>query len=66
MPYVCKNTFGLCLGKVNPQETKRVYDDHKRCKICEMYVKKYHQRCPCCNCPLRCRSKRIRKYQEIF
>ena len=66
MPYICKNPYGKCIGKVNPQETKSVYDNYKRCTACEMYVDKYYQRCPCCNCPLRCKSKRIRKYKEIF
>jgi rRNA maturation endonuclease Nob1 len=61
MPYICKNPSGKCIGKVNPQETKRVYDDHKRCSVCEMYVDKHHQKCPCCGSPLRSKSKRNRK-----
>ena len=66
MPYICKNPSGKCIGKVNPQENKSIYDNYKRCKVCEMYVEKHHQRCTCCNCPLRCKSKRIRKYKEIL
>ena len=58
MPYICKNPYGTCPGKVHPQENRHLYDNHKRCKVCEMYVMNIHIRCPCCNCPLRCKSKR--------
>ena len=35
-----------------------MYDHVKYCSVCVVHVSKTHRRCPCCNSPLRCKSKR--------
>jgi len=66
MPFTCKNPYGCCKGKLSLQDTRNVYESAKFCKVCEMYVGYNHRRCPCCNAPLRTKSKRHRRYHGVF
>ena len=66
MPFVCKNPNGRCTGKISLRDTRQVYANAKRCTVCDMYVQSSHKRCPCCNAPLRNKSKRNMKYKGVF
>ena len=46
---------------------KPIYNNHRRCKICEVYYEKDIIKCPCCSCITRSRpysSKNNEKYNN--
>ena len=66
MPFTCKSPHGDCSGKLKLRDTRHVYDNAKLCSTCTMYVDSTNKRCPCCNAPLRTKSKRSRQYRGVF
>lgn len=51
---------------VHPCEVKlfhgrNMYDDVRYCKVCTVFLSITKNRCPCCNAPLRRKSKRTTK-----
>ena len=66
MSFTCKDPLGHNDCKIRIQDTRTVYESAKYCKVCEMYVGCENRRCPCCNAPLRTKSKRHQKHRGVF
>ena len=46
---------GLCDNLKCEKTTRPIYDNHRRCKVCEVYYTKDVTVCPCCSSGTRCR-----------
>jgi uncharacterized protein with PIN domain len=47
--------------EVQLSHSRNMYDHVKYCKVCAVFLLIDKKRCPCCNAPLRCKSKRAAK-----
>lgn len=58
---------GICdrFKSTKPNNTGLYINGHKRCNICEIYIKTIENKCPCCNNILRNRPRNGR-YKEPF
>ena len=44
---------GICDSLKVKKATRPIYDNHRRCKKCQVYYALDVKKCPCCKCPTR-------------
>lgn len=66
MSFTCPDPNGHTNCELKIQDTRAVYEHAKYCKVCEIFVEYKNNRCPCCNSPLRTKSKKYKIYSVKY